>query len=212
MISAPLTRRAATAALLLSTGLLAAACGVRSQAAAPTTTVTVTAQPSAPATTPAATQSSATQTTPAAPAGAAPCPTRYLSAKIGPSGAAAGSVYTNIDFTNISNVTCTLYGYPGVVLAGGAPVNPIGLSAAEDPGTPRQLVTLAPGAVASALLRIVQAADFPSLRCHPTKATYLQIIPPNQMTPIFLPYQATACAKRINILTIDVTKSGPGTA
>jgi len=98
------------------------------------------------------------------------------------------------------------------VLAGGSPVTPIGLSAAEDPGTPRQVVTLAPGAVASALLRIAQAANFPSLHCHPIKANYLQIIPPNQTTPIFLPYQATACAKRINILTIDVVKPGPGTA
>lgn len=212
MISVPLSKRAATAALLLSTGLLATACGVKSQAAAPITTVTVTARPSAPATTPTATQPSSAQTTPAtAPAGAPACPTRYLSAKIGPSGAAAGSVYTNIDFTNISHVTCTLYGYPGVVLAGGTPVSPIGLSAAENPGTPRQLVTLAPGAVASALLRVVQAGNFPSARCHPTKATYLQIIPPNQRTPIFLRYPATACAARINILTIDVTKPGPGT-
>jgi hypothetical protein len=98
------------------------------------------------------------------------------------------------------------------VLAGGSPVTPIGLPAAEDAGTPRKLVTLAPGAVGSALLRIVQAANFPSLHCQPTKATYLQIIPPNQTTPIFLSYQATACAKRINILTIDVVKPGPGTA
>lgn len=212
MISVPFSKRAATAALLLSTGLLATACGVKNQAAAPITTVTVTARPSAPATTPTAAQPSSAQTTPAAPAGTPACPTRYLSAKIGPSGAAAGSVFTNIDFTNISNVTCTLYGYPGVVLAGGTPVSPIGQSAAENPGTPRRLVTLAPGAVASALLRIVQAADFPSARCHPTKATYLQIIPPNQRTPIFLRYTATACAARINILTIDVTKPGPGTA
>ena len=214
MNSAPLTKRAATAALLLSTALLAAACGAKSPAAAPTTTVTVTVPPSAPATTPQSSQP-ATPSSPGTPttaAGAPPCPTRYLSAKIGPSGGAAGSVYTNIDFTNISNTTCTLYGYPGVVLAGGSPVRPIGKSAAEDPGTPRRLVTLAPGAVASTLLRIVQAANFPSARCGPTKATYLQIIPPNQTTPIFLSYQGTACARPINILTIDVVKPGPGTA
>lgn len=150
--------------------------------------MTVTVDPSVTPTTPTTPASPVTSAAPGAP----PCPTRYLSAKIGHSGAAAGSVYTDIEFTNISNTTCTLYGYPGVVLAGGSPVSPIGQSAAEDPGTPRRLVTLAPGAVAS--------------------ATYLQIIPPNQTTPIFLPYQATACATRINILTIDVTKPGPGTA
>lgn len=214
MISALLPKRAATAALLLSTGLLAAACGVKSQASSPATTVTVTVHPSTPSTT----QGSQPPSTPASPgasttaAGPPPCPTRYLSAKAGPLGAAAGSVYTTIDFTNISNITCTLYGYPGVVLAGGSPVSPIGLSAAEDPATPRQLVTLAPKAVASARLRIAEAANFPPQRCHPTTATYLQIIPPNQTTPIFLRYDVMACARPVNILTIDVVKPGPGNA
>lgn len=213
MITASLTRRAGAATLLLSVGLLVAACGSKNPAAAPTTTVTITAHPSASATTPASGPSQSPTSQPTqAPGGAPACPTRYLSAKIGPSGGAAGSVYTNIDFTNISNTTCTLYGYPGVVLAGGTPVSPIGQSAAENPATPRRLVTLAPGAIASALLRIVQAADYPTARCHPTKATYLQIIPPNQRTPIFLPYAGTACASAINILTIDVVKPGPGTA
>jgi hypothetical protein len=216
MITASLTRRAGAATLLLSVGLLVAACGSKNPAAAPTTTVTITAHPSASATTPASglPQSPTSQPTQAsqAPGGAPACPTRYLSARIGPSGGAAGSVYTNIDFTNISSTTCTLYGYPGVVLAGGTPVSPIGQSAAEDPTTPRQLVTLAPGAIASALLRIVQAANYPTARCHPTKTTHLQIIPPNQKTPIFLPYAATACASAVNILTIDVVKPGPGTA
>lgn len=214
MISASLTRRAGAAALLLSAGLLVAACGLTKSTAAPTTTVTITDHASASATTPASGLSQSPTTAPAqasqAPGGAPACPTRYLSAKIGPSGAAAGSVYTNIDFRNISNVTCTLYGYPGVVLAGGTPVSPIGRSAAEDPATPRRLVTLAPGKVASALLRVVQALDYPRARCHPTKATYLQIIPPNSRTPIFLSYAATACASALNILTIDVVKPGPG--
>jgi hypothetical protein len=220
MITAPLTRRAAGAALLLSAGWLLAACGPAISAAPRTKTVTVTVHPSSPAAsvpsggsqTPTSRPSQATPVASIAPKAAPPCPSRYLSAKIGPSQAAAGSVYTNIDFTNISNITCTLYGYPGVVLAGGRPVSPIGLSAAEDSGTRRQLVTVAPGAVASALLRIVQAANFPSLRCHPAKATYLQIIPPNQTTPIFLSYPATACAARINIMTIEVVKPGPGTS
>lgn len=212
MISAPLTTRAAAAALLLSAGLLVAACGNLRPAAAPATTVTVTIHPSTAATGSSPSPTAQPTRASSAPGGAPACPTRYLSAKIGPSGAAAGSVYTNIDFTNISNVTCTLFGYPGVVLAGGTPVSAIGKSAAEDPATPRRLVTLAPGAVASALLRVVQAANYPSVRCHPVKATYLEIIPPNQTTAIGLPYAATACASGLNILTVDVVKPGPGTA
>jgi hypothetical protein len=115
-----------------------------------------------------------------------------------------------IDFTNISNVTCTLYGYPGVALAAGTPITEVGLAATENPGTPRQLVTLAPGAVGNALLRIVDAANFPSSACHPVKTTYLQIIPPNQTTPIYLAYVSQSCAKPVHILTVNVVVPGSG--
>jgi hypothetical protein len=121
-----------------------------------------------------------------------------------------GSTYTVIDFTNTGNVTCTLYGYPGVSLAGGHPVTQIGAAADENPGTPRKLVTLAPGAVANALLRIVHAMNLPAKSCHPVNATFLQIFPPNQTTPIYLAYSTTACAKPIHLLTIDVVKPGSG--
>jgi hypothetical protein len=147
---------------------------------------------------------------PLPPPGIEPCATRSLSASIGLSQGAAGSIYTNIDLTNISNLTCTLYGYPGVALAGGTPVSQIGAAATENPATPRQVVTLAPGAVANALLRIVQAADYPASRCQPAKATYLQIIPPNQSTPIYLGYDATGCTGSINLLTVDVVQPGSG--
>ena len=57
-------------------------------------------------------------------------------------------------------MTCTLYGYPGVSLAGGKPVTQIGLAAARTT-TPRGPRHPGPPAVANALLRIVQAANFP---------------------------------------------------
>ena len=113
-------------------------------------------------------------------------------------------------FTNNSNVTCTLYGYPGVALAGGSPVRQIGQAAIENRQTPRRLVTLAPGAVASALLRIVTAQNFPASRCNPMKATYLQVYPPNQTTPIYVHYSSVACTKPVPLLTVDVVKPGSG--
>ena len=117
---------------------------------------------------------------PAAPAGPQPCPPRSLPAKPGLSQGTAGSIYQAIDFTNISNVTCTLYGYPGVSLAGGTPVSVIGAPADENPATARVLVILAPGAVANALVRIVQAGHFPASKCGPVTATYLPVYPPHQ--------------------------------
>ncbi len=206
--------RAIAGAALTCVAALVTACGTSaSPSAAPATTpktasasATATAQSSPAAATPSPAASAA------APAGPAPCPTRSLSAKIGVSQGTAGSTYTVIDFTNISNVTCTLYGYPGVSLAGGTPVSQIGLAAAESHATARVLVTLTPGAVASALLQIVHAGNYPASRCGMTTASSLQIYPPNQTTPIYLSYNSPTCSKPVQILTVSVVEPGSGSA
>ena len=63
---------------------------------------------------------------------------------------ALGSTYLVIEFKNLNNAPCSLYGYPGVVLDNGHPVSPVGLSAAENPATPRELVILQPHGRANA--------------------------------------------------------------
>jgi hypothetical protein len=190
---------------------LAAGCGSNgSPAAAPTKTITVKATPAAPASTAASGTPAAGQASPTL-AGAAPaCPTRSLGLKLGLAQGAAGSTYQVIDFTNISNATCTLYGYPGVSLAGGKPVTQIGLAAAESHATPRKLITLAPGAVANAVLQIAHAVNFPAAKCHPVTADYLQIYPPNQTTPAYLHYSSQTCAKPVQVLTVSVVQAGSG--
>lgn len=152
---------------------------------------------------------------PAQPAGtahgrSAACPTRYVSARPGASQGAAGSVYQVIDFTNISQTTCTLYGYPGVSLAGGTPVRQIGPAATRNTTAPRALVTLAPGATANALLRITDAGNYPATQCHPTAAQYLQVYPPGQTTPMYVAYNSTACAGTVGILSVSAIQPGPG--
>jgi uncharacterized protein DUF4232 len=211
MTPSPRAVRPALACLALLLAGFAAGCGSGSPAAAPTKTVTVT--PSAPASTAPASTSPATPAASPSAGGtgaATACPTRSLSVKAGLSQGAAGSIYQVLDFSNVSNATCTLYGFPGVSLAGGRPVKQIGLAAAEDHSSPRVLVTLAPGAVGNALLRIVQAANFPASRCDLVNADYLQIYPPNQTTPVYLKYKAQACAKAVQILTVSVVKAGSG--
>jgi len=199
-------RRAIAAAALAGVAALAAACGSSTPGATPTKTVTVTASPQAPAS-----SSPGTATgTPATPGGTAPCPTASLGLKLGLSQGAAGSVYQVLDFTNISNVTCTLYGYPGVSLAGGQPVSQVGLAASEDPTPPRKLVTLAPGQVANALLRVVDALNFPASKCGPVKTQWIQVYPPNQTTPVYLAYKTTGCSKPVRILSVSVVQPGSG--
>src|SRR5450755_2112807 len=214
---APPAPRTAARAVLAGAGLaciaaLAAACGTSSQPAA-STTVTVTASPTSAASTGPASTAPAVATPPSPPpAGAAACPTRSLQVKPGVAQGTAGSVYTALDFVNISNVTCTLYGYPGVSLASGQPVTQIGLAAVEDHASARELVTLAPQAVANALLRIVEAGNYPASKCGPVTAHYLQIFPLNQTTPTYLADAAQACAKAVPLLTIGPVRPGPGSS
>src|ERR1700722_11701164 len=88
---------------------------------------------SAPAASATASPASSAQAVAAPSAGAPGCATRDLQAKVGISQGAAGSVYQVIDFTNIGNAACTLYGYPGVSLASGTPVTQVGQPASRSP-------------------------------------------------------------------------------
>jgi hypothetical protein len=203
-------RRALARAALTCVTALAAGCGSSgSPAAAPTKTITVRTTPAASASTAPATP--ATGAASPTVAGAAPaCPTRSLGLKLGLAQGAAGSTFQVIDFTNISNATCTLYGYPGVSLAGGKPVTQIGLAAAESHATARKLVTLSPGEVANAVLQIAHAVNFPAAKCGLVTADYLQIYPPNQTTPVYLHYTSQTCAMKVQTLTVSVVQPGSG--
>src|SRR5580704_15227375 len=105
------TRHLLGTAALLATGALAAACGpVNGNSAAggasssPSGGATATSSAPAP---PAASPGSTVTTG---------CSSSALSAHVdlAQGGAAAGSTYVPIDFTNTSGSTCTMDGYPGV--------------------------------------------------------------------------------------------------
>jgi hypothetical protein len=143
--------------------------------------------------------------------GAQPCSSRYLRADPGTAEGAAGSVYLSIKFVNLNNVACTLYGYPGVSLATGTPVTQVGAAADRVPGSVKSFVTLQPQGVASALLRITQAVNYPPANCNPVSTNWIQIFPPDQTAPLYMSYKSTGCTKSgVHLLTIDVVKSGSG--
>jgi Domain of unknown function (DUF4232) len=187
-----------------------------SSASALTATGTSAASSSSPASSassPAASPSSSPAASGASSAAAnsSDCATRDLRASAGIAQGAAGSVYQVIDFTNISGAPCTLFGYPGVALAGGSPVTQIGAAASRSSVAAAKTVTLAAGGTASALLRITQAENYPATRCNPVASDYLQIYPPNQTTPIYLAYKSTGCsATSVNLLSIGVVQAGNG--
>jgi hypothetical protein len=137
--------------------------------------------------------------------------TRDLQAKVANAQGAAGSVYQNIDFTNVGSATCSLYGYPGVSLGTGMPFNQVGAAASRSTTASPTVITLSPGQTANALLRVTQALNYPSAKCAPTKTSYLRIYPPNQTTAIYLTYAATGCTSTsVNLLTIGVVQAGAG--
>jgi hypothetical protein len=165
--------------------------------------------PSSPAASPSLPSSSAGTSSAAADSNG--CATRSLKASAGVAQGAAGSIYQVIDFTNISGASCTLYGYPGVALAGGSPVTQIGAAASRSTVATPKTVTLAAGGTASALLRITDAGNYPATRCNPVASGYLQIYPPDQTTPIYLAYKSTGCSSTsVNLLSIGVVQAGNG--
>ena len=111
----------------------------------------------------------------------------------GPSGT-AGSFYYSLDLTNLSGRRCTLSGYPGVSgvnLAG----TQVGSAASRDTTTTPHLVTLAAGASAVAVLRIVDVNNFPSAKCRKTTAAGLRVYPPNQTASKVVPFPFPACSR-----------------
>jgi hypothetical protein len=142
--------------------------------------------------------------------GAADCLTRYLHGDLGPSQAAAGSVYVEITFKNLNNTACTLRGFPGVSLGGGTPVNQVGQPADRDSTVAPALVTLAPGGFAHARLRIAQALNYPTSTCVPVATTWLLVYPPNTSNLLYVPYNSTACSANIVTLSVQVVQAGTG--
>src|SRR5215510_8381854 len=111
---------------LIAIAALATGCSPSSPLAAsltPTPSSPVASSPPATAASPTSAEASPALSSPASPgnpgAAGTGCATRNLKVTVGTAQGAAGSIYQVIDFTNTSGAACTLFGYPGVALAGG---------------------------------------------------------------------------------------------
>jgi hypothetical protein len=140
--------------------------------------------------------------------GYGPCPD--LQVKLGLAQGTSDTTYQVIDFTNRGQASCVLDGYPGVNLAGGTPVAPIGLPAAHTAFAPAKEIILQPGAVANALLQITDAHDYSTAKCGPVPAQYLIIYRPNEAGEVTLTYGTTACARAVQMLQISSVSLGTG--
>src|SRR6202011_900237 len=111
-------------------------------------------------------------------------------------GAAAGSTYYPVDFTNTSSSPCGMYGYPGLsfVTAGSSAGRQIGAAAQENPGFGRLAVRLAAGGVAHAWLQVAQAGNYPASTCQPVTAHWLRVFPPGDTAATYVGVSFSACA------------------
>jgi hypothetical protein len=203
-------------ASLAATGLAVTACGAStppaSSPSSPASSYSVSQSALSPTSAPSSPTSGTTTPSPSAAASgqAAGCLSRYLHGATGLTQGAAGSSYVVITFKNLDNVSCTLYGFPGVALAAGTPVTDVGQPSTEDMSTARELVTLQPGGYANATLRIVDAGNFPPSTCTQVKTTWLAVIPPNQTIPLFIPWQSVACKGTAKLLSVTAVRPGNG--
>jgi len=211
------TRHLLGSAVLLAAGALAAACGpVKGNAASGGASspsggaAAASSAPASPASSPAASHGSTA---------AAGCSSSGLSAHVdlAQGGAAAGSIYVPIDFTNTSGSACTMEGYPGVSFVRSPSGGQLGNAATRNPAALPAMVTLAPGGVAHAILQVVEAGDYSQSACTPVAAHWLKIFPPNQVTAIYAHYEVQACSARLpaklgSQLAVYVVRPGAGEA
>ena len=191
---------------LLSAGLLAAGCAASSTSSAPGASSGGTSS-SAPASASSGASSTGASGTGASPTGSSTaagsgtstattassgtpaCTSADLQASLG-GGAGAGMSqnHTGLQLRNTGSSACTLYGYPGVSWVRGASGIQTGAAAVRqaDPSGTETTVTLAPGALASAPLDIVDAAVIPPSECKPVAVRGLRIYPPGQKAALFL--------------------------
>jgi hypothetical protein len=121
---------------------------------------------------------------------------------------AQGTYYT-LEFTNVSDRACSLFGYPEVSAYLDSPKarGPIGSAAARDTSVRPKPVMLAPGATAHAELRVtVQPAS-----CAKVTAEELRVALPRQDRPAIVPVRITVCSQNGQVsLSVQAIQARPG--
>lgn len=119
---------------------------------------------------------------------------------------AAGSIYYDLNFTNLSARTCTLYGYPGVSAITQAGIQ-LGSAAGRDDAHAVSVITLTSARsakgletatshnTATVILQITDVGNFPAATCVPITAAGFRVYPPNQKESTVVPYPFVACER-----------------
>ena len=139
------------------------------------------------------------------------CGTGALTAWLGiPGDGYAGGVSYQLELSNTSAHSCTLYGYPGVSALGRGG-HQLGHAAGRGPASANRLVTLGRGATAHVLLQITDVANFPASSCGETTAVALRVYPAGATRSLEVPFTFRACSKTGPVfLHVGTTMGGTG--
>jgi len=121
------------------------------------------------------------------------CTTPELTLTLGAAGAAAGSVYQDLIFTNSTRHRCELTGFPGVSYVAGDDGHQVG-PAAEMSGERGGPVILDPAGTAKAQLQLADVRLFDADTCMPTPVRGLRVYPPGDTASLFVPRDGTGCS------------------
>ena len=127
-----------------------------------------------------------------------------------PGDGTAGAIYYALELSNISNHTCTLYGYPGVsaVAPGG---KQLGSPARRDAVVTPHVVTLTKGATVHVELGITDPGFYSPSACPRANATGLRVYPPGAVASTTVPFAFAACGKKgPQFLSVSTVIAGVG--
>ena len=125
---------------------------------------------------------------------------------------ARGTYYT-LEFTNVSDRACSLYGYPevSVYTDSRATSGQIGSAAIRDTSVRPKPVMLAPGATAHSVLRVMGAGGTQPAGCAQVTAEELQVTLPHQGRSAFVPVRIPVCSERGRAsLSVQAIQARPG--
>jgi hypothetical protein len=126
-------------------------------------------------------------------------------------GAAAGSSYVPLEFTNTSSRPCRLASYPAVAFAAGTAGRQIGRPGAAEKVTHASGLVLAAGKVAHAWVQVLDVANYPAGLCKPVQAGGLRVSFAGTNTAAFLAHPFQACAMAMhgsNVLAVFPVQAG----
>ncbi|HWL86033.1 MAG TPA: DUF4232 domain-containing protein [Polyangiaceae bacterium] len=138
------------------------------------------------------------------------CNVNTLGLSLGDQGAALGTIFRALRFTNISGASCSMTAYPGVSFVAGDDGHQVG-PAAQREASSHGTVILAPGAVASAITSQGDPSFYDPSQCQPTDVRGFRVYAPDDRLALFVPLPAgtQACAA-IATLGVYAVKAGPG--